>query len=115
MDVWIWMDAENAEKVVSALDDFGFRSLDIKPADLTTENTVIQLGYPPQRIDILTSIDGVEFDSCWARREHFQIDGRAVPFISVSDLVANKRASGRPQDLADVAILSERTGAIDAE
>jgi hypothetical protein len=68
----------------------------------------VQLGYPPCRIDILTEIDGVLFEAAWARRLEVEIDGRHVPIIGRDDLIANKRASGRPQDIADVARLSNQ-------
>lgn len=109
LDVWLWLDAENAGRVVAALDDFGFGSLGLGPADFTEPGTVVQLGHPPKRIDLLTSIDGVDFDECWVARREIDIEGTAVPFIDVEHLVANKRASGRPQDIADVAALVRAT------
>lgn len=68
---------------------------------------VAQLGYPPYRIDILTSIEGVEFDDAWSRRVVLDLDGVAVPFIGREDLITNKRVAGRPQD-ADVERLTKR-------
>jgi hypothetical protein len=62
----------------------------------------VQLGYPPYRIDIITSISGVEFDSAWANRLVVEVDGLNVPFIGRDDLLKNKRATGRPKDLLDV-------------
>jgi hypothetical protein len=105
LDVWVRVDPGNANRLVSALADFGFGSLGLTSADFVEEGVVVQLGYPPQRIDILTGVDGVQFDSCWDRRIAVEIGGQVVPFISVGDLIANKKASGRPQDLADVAAL----------
>ena len=110
LDVWVWLDEQNANRIVSALEDFGFGSLGLTPGDFLEEDNVIQLGYPPKRIDILTQVDGVEFDSCWARHVEVEIGGQRVPFISVDDLVANKKASGRPQDIADVAVIEGRPG-----
>lgn len=110
LDVWVWLDEQNASRLVSALEDFGFGSLGLAPADFLEEDTVVQLGYPPKRIDILTQVDGVEFDSCWERRVEVEVSGQRVPFISADDLVANKKASGRPQDIADAAVLEEQLG-----
>ncbi len=69
---------------------------------------MIQLGHPPKRIYLLTSIDGVEFGDCWRTMVEIELDGLLVPFIDIVHLVRNKRASGRPQDLADIAALEER-------
>jgi hypothetical protein len=89
------------------LDDFGFAGLNITADDLMRPGTVIQLGYPPRRIDLLTSIDGVVFEVCYAQRQNFAIDGVDLPIISVADFKANKRASGRAQDLADLEALDD--------
>jgi hypothetical protein len=110
LDVWVWLDESNADRLVAALEDFGFGSVGLTRADFLAEDSVVQLGYPPRRIDILTQIDGVEFQDCWARRVEIEIGGQAIPFLSTEDLVANKKASGRPQDLADVSVLEDRTG-----
>jgi hypothetical protein len=105
MDVWVWIDQNNAERLIEALRDFGFGSLGLTAADFVVEDMVVQLGHPPKRIDLLTSVDGVEFEPCWERRVNIQVGGQSVPFISVGDLIENKKASGRPQDVADVAVL----------
>jgi Nucleotidyl transferase of unknown function (DUF2204) len=113
LDVWVWVDEQNANRLVSALEDFGFGSLGLTAADFIEEGIVVQLGYPPQRIDILTQVDGVQFGSCWDRHIEIEIGGQRVPFISADDLLANKKASGRPQDLADVAAIEELSDASD--
>ena len=107
LDTWLWVNDNNANRVLVVLESFGFGSLNITREDLLNPNTVIQLGYPPHRIDLLTGIDGVGFDEAWNRRVEFEINGRRVPFISREDLITNKRAVARPQDLADVAKLEE--------
>ncbi|HET8657830.1 MAG TPA: nucleotidyltransferase [Micromonosporaceae bacterium] len=109
LDVWVWLDEQNADRLIAALEDFGFGSLGLAPADFLEEGVVVQLGYPPKRIDILTQIDGVQFDTCWERRVDVEIGGQRVPFISADDLVTNKKASGRPQDIADVAVIEEQS------
>ena len=107
LDVWVWLDAANAEHLVAALQDFGFGSLGLTAADFDEPDVVVQLGQAPHRIDLLTSIDGVEFDDCWPARVAVDVGGMAVPFIDVDHLVINKRASGRLQDLADVEALTD--------
>jgi len=107
LDAWLWINGDNADRVLMALESFGFGSLNITREDLLTPDTVIQLGYPPHRIDLLTGIDGVDFDSAWSRHVEFVINGQLVPFIGRDDLIINKKAVARPQDLADVAKLEE--------
>ncbi|HEY7223085.1 MAG TPA: nucleotidyl transferase AbiEii/AbiGii toxin family protein [Micromonosporaceae bacterium] len=107
LDVWVWVDDQNANRLVAALDDFGFGSVGLTPDDFLEEGMVVQLGYPPKRIDIITQVDGVEFDPCWERHIEVDIGGQRVPFISVEDLLANKKASGRPRDLADAAAIEQ--------
>jgi hypothetical protein len=99
---------ENAARLETALRAFGFGSLGLGAKDFLDAETVVQLGRPPCRIDLLTSIDNVVFQEAWNRRETAQLDGLPVPVISREDLLANKRAVARPQDLADIARLSEQ-------
>jgi len=110
LDVWVWINPENAAKVRSALEEFGFSGLGITTDDFSRTDSIVQLGYPPFRIDILTSIDGVEFDAAWDNRLMVDLDGVEVPFISRTDLIINKRAVGRPQDVADVKRLTNEDG-----
>lgn len=107
LDVWLLVDEGNAAGVLAALSDFGFAELGLERADFTARNRVVQLGYPPLRIDLLTSLDGVEFEDCWPRRVEVAVDGLLVPFLAKDDLVRNKRAAGRAQDLADVEALEK--------
>jgi predicted nucleotidyltransferase len=102
LDIWLLPDSNNAIKILKVIKAFGFGSLDIKEADLTKENSIIQLGYPPLRIDLLTSIDGVHFNGCYPNRKAIEIDGLLVNFIGYTDLIKNKKASGRHQDLGDI-------------
>lgn len=102
LDAWIWADPINAQRLLSALDEFGFGGVGIEEADLTSPDRVIQLGYPPYRIDLVTQISGVEFETAWARHIEVILDGVKVPFIGREDLIVNKRATGRPQVIADV-------------
>jgi hypothetical protein len=103
LGVWVEPTANNAELVLAALDQFGFRSLGLTTSDLTSPDTVIQLGYPPNRIDLLTEPSGVSFEECWTRRERVQLaEELTVNIIGFDDLIVNKRESGRPRDLADI-------------
>lgn len=102
IDVWIEMSPENAARMVKALEQFGFGSLGLKMDDFTTPDQIIQLGYPPSRIDILTTPAGVEFASCYEARVQVVIDDVTVQFIDLDNLKKNKKATGRYQDLADI-------------
>lgn len=105
LDFWVGTHPQNAKRIVSVLAQFGFASLGIQEADLCTPNQVIQLGFPPARIDLLTSIDGVDFADCLARKLVVQMDGISLNLISVDDFKTNKRATGRHKDLADLETL----------
>jgi len=97
--------AENAARVLAAMRDFGFGDLQLVAADFTTPERIVQLGRPPNRIDILTSISGVEFDEAWSDRIAAKLDEQAVHFLGFDTLIRNKKASGRDKDLADVKTL----------
>lgn len=103
IDIWIWLDEANAEKAIQALDEFGFKSLGLKATDFLVDDQIIQLGCPPTRIDLLTTLPGVDFADCFPSRVEAQIDDTLVNFIDLENLKRTKRASGRPQDLADLA------------
>ena len=105
--VWVRCSEENAERTWRALAMFGPPMKGLTPADLCKPGTVIQIGVAPCRIDILTSIEGVEFDEAAARRDSIELGGLSVPVISRADLAANKRACGRPQDLVDLEALQQ--------
>jgi hypothetical protein len=92
----------NAQCVLRVIDAFGFGGLGITERDLVESGQVVQFGLPPNRVDILTSISGVDFDSAWKSRVHGWIDDQPVDFLGWDDLLRNKRASARQQDLADI-------------
>ena len=102
LDVWIDATSANAERIVRALSDFGFGSLGLTADDFTTRDQVIQLGYPPHRIDLLTTLPGVSFRKCFPQRVTIMVDAVAIQVIDLESLKTNKLAAGRPQDLADV-------------
>lgn len=89
-------------KVLNALSEFGFSSLDIKETDLLKIGNIIQLGYPPVRIDLLTAIDGVDFDDCFNNKVDLEIDDINIKFLGKNDLIKNKQQSGRFRDLDDL-------------
>ncbi len=101
LDVWILLDKGNIEKLLLSLNQFGFESLALSEEDFSAGN-VIQLGYAPNRIDILTSASGVSFQQCYSHSVEIELEGVKVRFIDRDDLIKNKQASGRLQDLADI-------------
>lgn len=109
MDIWIRCSDENACRIWRALRRFGAPLADLTHNDLKTPDTVFQIGVAPRRIDILTSIDGVDFDEAWPQRQIIEVEEQTFAVISRAHLLQNKKASGRPQDLADVAWLEGET------
>ena len=110
LDVWVRPTPANADRVLSALGSFGAPLHDLTRDDLSRPDTVFQIGVAPCRIDLLTSISGgIDFEGAWQRRKALEIEGLRLACIGREDLIANKRACGRPQDLADVARLERET------
>ena len=107
LDVWVKANPENANKVWTALDAFGAPFLDLTLEDLATPGIVFQMGLPPNRIAIITSIDGVEFQEAWERRLPSAYGDQPVMVIGVDDLIRNKEATGRPQDRLDAQVLRQ--------
>ena len=107
LDLFVRPDAANGERIVLALSEFGFGSLELTADDFQADDRVIQLGRAPNRIDLLTRLYGVEFSGAWARRVSAHLDGTAVWIIGRDDLIRNKRATGRTQDLADAEFLEQ--------
>ena len=107
LDIWVNATEDNAARVIAALKAFGAPLTDLTVDDLTKPDTVFQIGVVPSRVEILSAVSGVRFADAWPRRVVLMIEGIEVPVLSRSDLIANKRASGRPQDLLDVQLLGE--------
>jgi len=109
LDVWIDPAPENARRIWVALAAFGapLETLQVREADFTRPEMVVQFGLPPYRIDILTGVSGVSFEEAWNERIEDQYEGVRVPFIGRAALIRNKRASGRMKDLADLESLGE--------
>lgn len=107
LDIWLNPTEENASKIIKAVNQFGFSTVNFKTEDFTTPNNVIQLGYPPLRIDLLTNIDGVTFSECYSNKKTVSIEGISINFIGYNDLIKNKKASGRNIDLDDIENMKE--------
>jgi hypothetical protein len=105
IDILVRASPDNARKVAQVISAFGFGSLGLSENDFLTPGQVIQLGLAPNRIDLLTSITGVEFEDAWQRRVAADLDGVSVLFIDRGSLIKNKRATGRTQDNADLEAL----------
>jgi len=101
MDIWIAMNEQNAIKMVAAMKEFGFDPPELQKELFLKDKKVIRMGVPPMRLEILTSIDGVHFETCFNNRVIADFGDFKVNFISKDDLLINKRASGRAQDLVD--------------
>jgi hypothetical protein len=102
MDVWIEMKPENAKQVAKALEQFGFGSLGLKADDFLVPDQVLQLGNAPNRINLITTLKGIDFENCYASRVDVEIDDVTVNFIDLENLKRNKKATRRNQDLADL-------------
>ncbi|MFH1571820.1 MAG: hypothetical protein ABIL09_27770, partial [Gemmatimonadota bacterium] len=107
LDILVRPHPDNAERILRALADFGFASLGLQAEDFTQADRVVQLGYPPVRVDLITSLSGVSWDQVEAGLVEGAYGPAAVRFIGRADLVANKRATGRRKDLADLEALGE--------
>jgi hypothetical protein len=105
LDIWVEPDPANAARVHEGLEAFGAPLQDLTTSDLERPGTIFQIGVPPNRIDIVTTIDGVSFPEAWPGRAETTYGGEVVPVIGREHLIRNKRASGRPQDLLDLEVL----------
>lgn len=102
MDIWIAINPINAKKIVTSLNEFGFEAPELTTDLFLEENKVIRMGVPPVRLEIITSISGVDFDSCYRQKNQGNIDGIEVNIIDLDNLRKNKKASGRYKDLNDL-------------
>lgn len=107
LDIWTAPEHANAERVYSALRHFGAPLSELTTADLERSGTIFQIGGPPNRIDIVTAIDGVDFREAWTDHVETTYGDQTVPVIGRRHLIQNKRASGRPQDLLDLEVLEQ--------
>jgi hypothetical protein len=102
LDIWIRATSENAERVLAAVRSFGFDVPTLAPQLFVDPRSIVRFGVPPFRIELMTSIDGVDYDACRTRAFACEVDGLNVPVIGLDDLKVNKRAAGRHKDLADL-------------
>lgn len=101
IDLWVRRDRRNAKRIMGALAAFGAPLSEVGEDDFLAPGAVFQIGVAPRRIDVLTSIDGVEFDEAWPEREEIVVEGVRIPLINRRHLIRNKRATGRLKDEAD--------------
>lgn len=106
-DLWVARDEKNADRLVDALEEFGAEAPNLSATMFTKENKIVRFGNPPLMVEIHTTLSGVTFESCWRDREKTVLDGVSVNLISFKKLLANKKASGRLKDLADLESLSQ--------
>jgi hypothetical protein len=102
LDVWLAVNPANADAVVAALREFGFDVPELTPALFLEPWRIVRMGMKPLRIELSTTISGVDFSDCYARRVECLVDGEPISIIGLDDLKQNKTASGRPKDLADL-------------
>lgn len=106
IDIWVRPTDTNAQSLLRAIEDFGFKSLALTQQDILS-GKIIQLGYPPVRIDLLTVLDGLTVDEIWSSRQEGPFGGHAVYYLGKAAFIKNKRATGRQKDLADLEALGE--------
>lgn len=107
IDIWVKPDGDNARRVLGALNEFGFGSVGLTEEDFSKPDKVVQLGVPPNRIDLMTSVSGVTWEEAEKEKASGTADDLSIPFIGRTQFVLNKRASGRTKDLADIEALGE--------
>lgn len=110
LDIWVDATPENAARLIQVLEDFGFGDLGLAAEDFLQPGNVVQLGYPPNRLDLLTQPSGVTFTDCWDARLRVELGGVTANVMGFDDLIKNKRASGRLRDLADIEDLGSDRG-----
>ena len=102
MDIWVAINPKNAQKMVAVLEEFGFNFPELNVDLFLEQDKIIRMGVPPMRLEILTTISGVEFDTCYENRIEDELDGVKINLIALDDLKRNKLASGRHKDLNDL-------------
>lgn len=106
LDIWINKSDENAKRILNCINEFGFSSYNLTLSDFTRDGSIIQLGYPPVRIDIINHVDGVEFSECYKNKKIVLVSNLEIYFIGYDDLIKNKKATSRPRDIDDIENLS---------
>ncbi len=108
IDIWVKSEKQNAENILVVLNQFGFGSLKITIDDLTKPDTIIQLGYPPIRIDIITELKGLTFDHAYSKKEKIELDQVEINYIDLDSLIINKKSVARDQDILDAKQLEKK-------
>jgi len=108
LDIFVELSTDNAERIVRALRQFGFDLPKLKPGLFLRKGKIVRMGYEPMRLEILNEIDGVSFRECYRQRRMARLGDLKINFIDLPQLLKNKRASRRPQDLADIAALTSK-------
>ena len=102
LDLWVDASEQNANRIVAVLHDFGLKGPDVTTGMITERKQIIRMGFEPMRLELFTTIPGLDFADCYPRRVNVKIGKLMVPFLSLSDLKAYKRACGRPKDMQDL-------------
>jgi hypothetical protein len=110
LDFWIWANPDNADLLLKTIKDFGLGSMNLSKEDLLDLDNVIQIGYEPNRIDVIIDLEGLDFESCYERRVDSSIGDINIPFIGLDDLIRNKLSTGRMQDKVDADKLKKSKG-----
>jgi predicted nucleotidyltransferase len=108
IDLWVMASPENSEKIYQSLIQFGAPMEQINEKTFSEQGVIFQIGVAPRRIDVITKIDGVDFQKAWTARQEIAIDGLKVPFISKQDLIKNKESTGREKDKLDAKELRKK-------
>ncbi len=108
IDFWVWAHPENAEKVIKTIKDFGFCMLGFQKEDLLDPNNIVQLGYEPNRIDLIIDLEGLDFETCFTNCQDAEFEGVPIHFINLDDLVKNKMSTGRLKDKVDAQTLVKK-------
>lgn len=108
IDFWIWADPENADRILKTIEDFGLGSIGLQKDDLLNPDNVIQLGYEPNRIDLIVQLEGLDFITCYEQRQETSFENLPIPFINLDHLIINKRSTGRLKDKADAKALEKK-------
>lgn len=108
LDIWLLVSDENAARIIEALGQFGMGEIGLNHEDFLKPDEFVQIGYPPNRIDLVLSCDGVDFNECFKSRLVIEVDGLEISFIDLENLKKNKKATGRLQDLADLENLESK-------
>ncbi|MBA7704626.1 hypothetical protein ES703_113443 [subsurface metagenome] len=104
-DIWVETSTENSEKIYQSLSEFGAPLSEVTKSTFCEEGIIFQIGVAPRRIDIITKIDGVDFNKAYSDKQEIEVEGIKIPFLSKEDLIKNKESTGREKDQLDAKYL----------